>query len=102
MWKELLFGFVNKQAQEIYNSGFSIENFFGTDAFIPHNMGIKNCVSIHMCTSTIGRPNGNFSGAHSFPVWLGPKDNEGYLVEAKLLEEINKQSWQGIKVITQS
>ena len=65
---------------------------------MPHNVVIKNCKSVHTCTVTIGRPNGDRSGQFSHAVWLGPKDNDRSLIETRLVEENDKLSNEGMEV----
>ena len=96
--KELLTGFIENKEDAIKLSVYPVEIILWTDAFMPHNVVIKNCKSVHTCTATIGRPNGNRSGKFSHPVWLGPKDNDRSFVEKRLVEEINKLSTQGMQV----
>ena len=65
---------------------------------MPHNVVIKKCGSVHTCTATIGRPNNDHSGSYLYPIWLGRKDDDRFLVKTKLVEEVNNLSTIGMKV----
>ena len=86
--KELLVGFIENKEDTVKYSIYPDEIILWTDAFMPLNVVIKNCCSVHTCIATIGRPNGDRSGKYSHAVWLGPKDNDHSLVETGLVEKI--------------
>ena len=57
--KELLAGFIENKEDAVKYSIYPVEIILWTNAFLPHNVVIKNCCSVHTYTATIGCPNGN-------------------------------------------
>ena len=60
-----------------------------TDAFMPHNMLIKNCTSVHACKLTIRLPNGDHLSNFLYTISLGRKLDDWFHVDQKLVDEIN-------------
>ena len=95
--KELLAGFIENKEDTVKYSIYPVEIILWTNAFMPHNVVIKNCCSVHTCTAIIGCPNGDRSGQFSHAVWLGRNDNNRSLVETRLVE-VNKLSKEVMEV----
>ena len=66
--KELLAGFIENKEDAVKYSIYPVEIILWIDAFMPHNVVIKNCCSVHTCIATIGRPYGDCSGQFSHAV----------------------------------
>ena len=96
--QELLDGVINNTLEAIRHAIYPVEIILWTDAFMPHNVVIKKCGSVHTCTATIGRPNDDRLGSYSYPIWLDRKDNDRFLVKTNLVEELNNSSTIGMKV----
>ena len=58
-----------------------------------HQLCVKNEASAHVCFVTLGTPNGDQSGKHTFLVWRGPqKLDQHSIIEERLIKEINELS----------
>ena len=46
--------------------------------------------SVHMCTATIGAPDGDHSGLYTYPIWIGPSSKSPKRVEQIFIDELNR------------
>ena len=46
--------------------------------------------SVHICTATIGAPDGDHSGLHTYPIWIGPSKESPVAVERIFIDELNR------------
>lgn len=76
----------------IPNNCFFLEVILWADGFLAHQFSVLSEASAHVCFITIGAPNGDQSGNHTFLVWLGPQKKSPENVEKFLVDEINQLS----------
>jgi len=71
--RKLLYKFSDNYNGDLPVNLFPVELYIWNDGFLAHQFSVKNDAAAHVCYATIGAPNGDHSGKHTVPIWLGPE-----------------------------